>query len=133
VVGEVLRGAHLEGAYLIEGHLEGADLIEAHLERADLSGAHLEGAYLSGAHLSPDTSFQLATLRGASWKEVNLSILTLSEDQLNSTFGDASVKPPNGLTRPKFWPDTKLDLADFYEELGLWRSNPAAYISPQDR
>jgi hypothetical protein len=54
-----LRGAHLEGATLIETSFRGADLTDAHLEGADLTGADLRAANLTRANLTA------AILRGA--------------------------------------------------------------------
>jgi hypothetical protein len=40
---------------------------------------------------------------------------------------------PDSLDRPAHWPNTALDPAAFYTEWRLYKSNPAAYVPPQDR
>ncbi len=138
-----LRRANLQGfdlrvldftkARLEDAHLEGANLWDAHLEGADLRGAHLEGADLGGAHLDEKTSLTDATLRGASVREVDWSMVNISQDQVNSIFGDASVTLPPGITRPAHWPDTELDPLSFEAEYNKWRADPATYTPPKNR
>jgi uncharacterized protein YjbI with pentapeptide repeats len=64
----------------------GAILREAKLERANLAGAHLESADLTGA-------------------------VGLTQEQLDSAFGDILTVLPKGLERPAHWsaapPDTQ--------------------------
>ncbi|WP_072338101.1 MULTISPECIES: pentapeptide repeat-containing protein [unclassified Paenibacillus] len=76
--GADLRGANLRGAYLIAANLRGADL-----RGADLIGADLRDAELHGADLTES--------------------LFLTQAQLNSAKGDASVKLPPILSRPAHW------------------------------
>jgi hypothetical protein len=83
-----LSGAHLEGAALSGAHLEGANIGEAHLDGARLLGAHFEGADLEEAHLEG------ARLTGAGG---------LTQWQIDTAFGDAETKLPDGLTRPAHW------------------------------
>jgi uncharacterized protein YjbI with pentapeptide repeats len=61
---------HLELASLRGAHLEGAELIQVHLEEADLYGVHLDGAFLISAHLE-DAYLGNAVLDNAdlSWAE----------------------------------------------------------------
>ena len=97
--GAFLRGAHLEGAVLDGAHLEGAVLIEAHLEGAVLIKAHLEGAVLIKA------KFEGAILSGAHLERAGLTHTEgLTQEQLDSAFGDTATVLPEGLTRPAHWP-----------------------------
>jgi uncharacterized protein YjbI with pentapeptide repeats len=131
--GADLWGAHLEGADLRDAHLEGADLWGAHLEGAYLGDAHLEGANLGGAHLDEKTSLPAASLRGAAGRDVDWSTVNISQYQVNSMFGDASVELHRDLKRPVHWPDTKLDWQEFDNEYRKWLANPASYLPPQNR
>jgi len=131
--GTNLGGAHLDGADLGDAHLEGAILWSAHLEGTNLRSAHLDGAILWSAHLDEKTSLTDAALRGASVREVDWSMVNISQDQVNSIFGDASVTLPAGITRPAHWPDTELDPLSFEAEYNKWRVAPTTYTPPQDR
>ncbi|WP_081531392.1 pentapeptide repeat-containing protein [Rhodovulum sp. P5] len=140
--GAFLGWAHLEGANLVWARLEGANLVWAHLEGASLEGARLEGAglvvarlegaFLEGARLDNRTSFTAATLRGAAVKDVDFTPIALTQDQIDSAFGDGSTKLGN-LKRPAHWPSADLNGHEFEEEWRRYLSNPASYVPPQDR
>ena len=139
--------AHLEGAWLGKAHLEGAELDEAHLERAWLIGAHLEEAVLNAAHLQRaklarahlegawlvDASFDskwsltAATLRGAAVKFVDLSVLSLTQDQVNSLFGDDTTILPSDVTPPAWCRNSYADYEDFVE---AWNAHKKAHDIP---
>ncbi len=113
--GADLRWAHLKSAILWRAQLEGTDLRGAHLEDANLWGAHLKGAYLMGAHLEG------AHLRGARLQNTDLSSCkNLTQAQIDAAFGDGSVILPEGIKRPKHWPQGKLDDATFKTEYESW-------------
>lgn len=93
-----LRGAHLDGvifdrAILGEAHLNDADLRGANLQLADFSGANLRGANLHGANLN-----------GAKLDHADLtSTLKLTQQQIDSAWGDEGTVLPPDLSRPKSW------------------------------
>lgn len=131
-----LQEVGLEKASLTAARLEHANLKNARMQRAVLHEARLEGADLSAARFDARTSLQGAVFSEASWRDVDLSMLALSQDQINSTFGDASVTLPKGLTRPAHWPVWRLHDHDpsggptFNSERNRWRSNPSTYTPP---
>lgn len=127
--GAVLRQARMEGADLWKARMEGADLSEARMQGAVLSEARMEGADLRWARMDENTSFQAATLRGAVWKEVTVPEDTLTQAQVNETFGDASVTLP-GLTRPDHWPDWEGYPWTFQTNWQAWRDDPEGYSPP---
>ena len=88
-----LRGAHLERANLWGAHLEGAYLGEAHLDHAWLFDAHFNSAYLNDAH------FEGAFLQGAHFHDAR----GLTQDQIDTAFGNLETNLPAGLTRPAHW------------------------------
>jgi hypothetical protein len=88
-----LFSADLTGAYLQRAHLNRADLSGADLSRADLGGAYLSGAVLDGAYLSG------AVLDGADLSKAR----DLSQQQINSAFGNKETKLPPNLKRPEHW------------------------------
>ena len=131
--GADLGGAHMEDTYLWGAHMDGANMAETHLEGANLWRANLEGAYLWPVHMDDGTSLTNTTLGSASLMRIDWSELTISQDQVDSVFGDASVTLPDTVVRPAHWPNTKLSLSGFGRELKKWRADPASYTPPQDR
>ena len=57
-------------------------------------------------------------------------MVSLTQEQIDSTFGDASVTLPEGLTRPAHWPTEALDPRTYRTHRDLWRENPSAYRPP---
>jgi uncharacterized protein YjbI with pentapeptide repeats len=117
--GAFLHGAQLEGALLWSAHLEGAKLTGARLADATLGRAHLEGAYLREAYLFGanlgGAYFHGADLTGAHLERANLLGAYLhgadlreaegvSQEQIDSAYGDAETQLPEGLCRPVHWP-----------------------------
>jgi hypothetical protein len=101
--GASLHGAHLERAFLVWAHLESAGLVDAHLQGAVLCGAHLQGALLVAARLQGAT-LSKANLSKAHLERANLSTaIDLTQEQVNSAFGDEHTVLPEGLTRPAQW------------------------------
>lgn len=75
------RGAHLEGAFLVECLMNGADFSGAYLTRVALYGGRLTGASFAGAHMrgatlseirGDDTDFHDAQLDGATFSVSDL-------------------------------------------------------------
>jgi uncharacterized protein YjbI with pentapeptide repeats len=126
--------ANLSGAYLREAILAGADLRwanlnAANLQKADMTNALLEGAKLGSANLSmaklcnanlqgtvfgsnsdpkKRTDFSQAELAGADLSGTDLRFVSnLTQDQLESARGDATVKLRRGLVLPASWSAVK--------------------------
>ncbi len=140
--GAFLRSARLEGASLRQARMEGADLSWARTKGADLGWARLEGASLDWARME-GASFRWARMEGANLREarmegaavqaVNWSDTTVSQTQVQSMFGDASVILPPGLSRPAHWPVWQLPSIgknSFGGEWRKWRDDPAGYVPP---
>lgn len=135
LVNAKLRSAHIwnarmEGADLHKAHLEGADLSGARMDRADLSYSHLQGAILTDVWMNTETSLYRTDFSGVALKSVDYGTIRISQDQVNASFGDASVILPEGLDRPAHWPDWELDRFQFDDEWRSWRKNPEAYALP---
>ena len=93
-----LRGASLAGANLEDANLAKARLGGANLRAAILQGAHLRGADLQGADL------QGAHLQGAHLHYADLSeAVDLSQEQINTAYGNAETWLPEGLEPPSTW------------------------------
>lgn len=127
-----LRQAWMQGADISDSRMEGAILFCARLEGANLRQARMQGANLwrarlEGANLD-DASFVGATLRN-----IDCSWVGYSPDQITSTFGDASVILPKGVTPqspdwPAHWP--KFELNEFDTEWRKWQTSPDTYNPP---
>jgi uncharacterized protein YjbI with pentapeptide repeats len=161
--GADLSGAHLEGAELSQAFLKGADLTLSKLEAADLSFTDLEGAKISfanienenlsgadlgqadlsfsnmrgadldGARMDSDTSLIATTLSSAAMRNVDYANVPISADQVNASFGDASVILPAGIDRPAHWPDWELPSGGehaFLDEWRKWQADPEGYTPP---
>ncbi|WP_425073109.1 pentapeptide repeat-containing protein [Sagittula sp. S175] len=133
--GAFLGGARLEGANLQAARLEGAFLGGARLEGANLQAARLEWAFLGGARLEGNRSLSAAALRGAALTDLSMSDWHMTQQQLDATFGDASVtdldKAATGpLTQPDHWPKHELDFFEFSTEWRKWQADPEGYTPP---
>jgi uncharacterized protein YjbI with pentapeptide repeats len=118
-----LEGAHMAAANLnsVTAHrarFQRADLTDAwlqrglltgtHLEKADLTRARLEGAKLSGAHLEQATlteaCLESADLTRAYLQGANLAgVINVTQDQIDSAYGDGTTQLPPGITCPPHW------------------------------
>ena len=108
----------------------GADIRSAWLGFADLSGVNFWSAKIDS-----DTKFQDASLRGASFFDVDLSETDIQFHQYNKAFGDKSVKLPKSSFDgskewPTHWPTADLDMQDFQTEWRKWQANPETYTPP---
>jgi len=137
-VGVNLQGCDLSGLDFRNGKFLGAQMQGAILRRAQMQGAilidaQMEGAYLSWAQMDRSTDFSDADTTQASLKSVDLTKVPISPDQVQSMFGDGATDLPASIPRPDHWPIDDLDWKEFDDEWALWKSNPGAYVPPQDR
>ena len=151
--GAWLRGAKLNGAAPHIAQLCFANLIAARFECADLYGAQLQGALVQqadfrGADLDrarmaatfvnrvkfdDQTSLELADFSNCGFKHVDFSYSCISIDQIFSAFGDGSVLLPDGVDRPKHWPEQSFRLYgddDFTTQWRKWQEKPDSYKPP---
>ncbi|MBV8525682.1 MAG: pentapeptide repeat-containing protein [Acetobacteraceae bacterium] len=90
--------ANLKRAWLVDAHLEKTVLWDVNLENATLCGAHLQEADFGGPRFDPPD------LEGAHLEGADLSLAKgVTQAQIDHTFGDASTKLPEGVTRPARW------------------------------
>ena len=93
-----LRGVDLKGANLSSAALWFADLTGSDLKDADLTGVDLYGVNLTDVNLS-GADFRGADLSSADFSETS----GLTQDQIDSAYGNAETKLPEGLTHPPHW------------------------------
>ncbi len=139
-----LREARLEGANLGWAQLEYADLgsarmadaglYKANLRRADVRLAQMTGVSLCRAVVTGVTSAPSATFHGVLFKDVDLTGLPLSQEQIDQSYGDASVILPEGIMPPPHWPDWDMPVFDndsILTQWRFWRDCPAGYKPPR--
>ncbi len=108
-------GAHMQGGDLVEVWAVGATLSHAKISDANFHGANLRAADVSGADMS-----------GSGLTAVDLRGSNITQEQLDSAFGDASTagRLPSGLTAPDHW--SKGDLSAIwtirFEQWCAWRA-----------
>lgn len=113
--------ARMEGADLHEAWLAGAHLREVRMDRANLWGARMDGAILWDPSVNA-ISLRKAKLGGAAIKKLELrEDFELTDEQLSSVFGDASVTLPPGCSRPDHWPARVLTERAFLSRWAGWR------------
>jgi len=112
-----LGAASLKGAVLREAVLDNCILSLTQLESASLEAARLRGALFWGTRFSANTRLCGADLSGAAFKDVDLSVLQINPADLAGSFGDASVKLPDGLT-PGIFPLTSWSSQDLVKDNG---------------
>lgn len=118
-----LLGARLEGADLSYARMEGADLREARMEGAILSSARLKGAILWNVQFDSQTNFSAAVVQYAAVKSGNYGHVNVTQEQINSLFGDASVVLPDNIQRPAHWPNEDLEVDEFYYQWRAWQKS----------
>ncbi|MGP6085813.1 pentapeptide repeat-containing protein [Antarctobacter jejuensis] len=136
--GANLWEARMEGANLWQARMEGANLGQARMEGANLGQARMEGADLSGARMAATTDLTAAVVASAAVRSVDYSNVALSQEQVNSLFGDASVILPGGVLPgdpdwPEHWPTWELpDFGEhnFDDEWRKWQDDPENYPVP---
>ncbi|WP_421858937.1 pentapeptide repeat-containing protein [Oricola sp.] len=129
--GAYLGRAHMQGAYLGRAHMQGAGLREARMQGAYLGRAHMQGAVLWGAEIDTSTAFSETVSQWVSLKAVAIPPGVLTQEQINSAFGDASTGLPDDLQRPDHWPQFDMDWEEYYEEWEKWRADPDGYAPPE--
>jgi len=114
-----LSATHLEDATLNCAWMVGANLHEATMNGADLRGAKMRNTNLQGAELDgaiiKDTDIKDANLKLVWLHGVNCAgFENLSQDQLDSAFGDITTSIPKNATRP-LWPRHKITYLESFE------------------
>ena len=81
------------------------------------------------------TLFEDTVLCGTAMRRVNATSIQISQEQINSTFGDASVILPDDIPRPAHWPDWTLPIHGRHAvqtEWRKWQDNPDGYPVPKN-
>ena len=128
-----LREERLQEERLQEERLHRARLREARLQReARFQEARFQRARLHRTR--PQVSnFQDAKLDLADLCRANLSnAKNLTQEQIDSAFGDGATQLPEGLNKPSHWPTIRLNSTRGYEEWNKWREDYDNYEPPTE-
>lgn len=122
--GANLSYANFDKAYITVANFDGANLSNAQLSNADISYCSFRGADFSDAYFDEATDLTNSDFKGAALRETDLSTLTISVQQLEQMFGDATVILPHGKGPkdpewPSHWSKEELDFNDFPKQ---WRA-----------
>ena len=134
--GAELSQAKMQGAILSQAKMQGAILWQAEMQGAILEQAEMQGANLGEAQMHKSTDLRAANFSGSALKSVDCRTVPISQEQVNSSFGDGSVILPQTLTRPN-WPEEDLlynpwspETSPFHIEWRRWQADPAGYVPP---
>ena len=143
--GAVLERLNFSGVRLSFSNLFNARFIETSLiggkdEKADIFGANLNYTFWMRSSIKnldfPNSKMLNIDFSESSFQNVVFSsdCIIKSEDIfknifLNKTFGDASVILPEGMDRPKHWPNCILG-DKFEAEYKKWLEDPKSYTPP---
>lgn len=130
--GADLYRAEMQDANLFRAEMQGADLFHAEMKGAYLGGAEMQGAYLNVAEMDADTELIAAVFQGAALRVVDFTKVSISDEQLNDMFGDATVTLPggNGVESdawPEKWPKRVLEWdfdpekSEFHQAWRAWQ------------
>jgi uncharacterized protein YjbI with pentapeptide repeats len=132
MAGSTIKIAQMEWANLESTRMNDATLAYVRLDGASFREAQLEGAALECAQ-AKGTTFYRSKIAMAYVKGCDLTLARMSQAQVDSIFGDASVILSANLIRPTHWPTWSLEEegVDYFEEqLAEWRANPDNYTPP---
>jgi uncharacterized protein YjbI with pentapeptide repeats len=116
----------LPNSDLGQADLKLAQLILTDLQETFVKHIDLRGAYLVGVTFSERAGLDTVEFRGSGIRNIDLSLLSLTQDQLDEMFGDSSVTVPKGRSRPTHWPpeDAKpLSETDFKAQWRAWQKS----------
>ena len=118
-----LENTQLTGASVPIASMHNAALADAGLQGVDLQNAILVQAIFFRTEFDAETNLKDSNLTGAMFRHVDLSLLNISAEQLNTAFGDGSVTLPDHIDWPTHWPRKRLDDDEFVNQ---WRAFQAS-------
>lgn len=140
------QSAKMQGAELPRADMQGANLSWTGLQSTSLTGAHLQGAnlwhaklqtaLLAGAVFSKSTNLSDADFSNSAVKIVNFTTARVSHAQIESAFGDATTRLPDGsgpeaAAWPNHWPKQDLGTTSFLDQWEHWVEDPENHTPPE--
>lgn len=123
--------ANAQGANFGHANAQGADFGHANAQGAYFRGASAQGADFWGATFDEGTDFSATKFLLVALKS-DISMLKLTQEQVNAAFGDGFTARhlPEGLTKPDHWPDWDMEVFEFDDEWHKWQREGTAYTPP---
>lgn len=133
-----MQGTLLEITNLQHSNLSFCELDSAQFTETDMTGANFDDAELTNVNISQpvldeNASFIGTNFFGAGFHFCDLSRCSLGISQLCNALGDKTVHLPPNTPPPPHWVAEELEWSEFDYEWDLYKSDPDAYIPPQDR
>ena len=113
-----LQNIKLNYASLKDANLYDADFSNAKIGKTELNRSLLVKVKLQGINFK-----KIGSLKGACFKDLNLLNIPISQDQIDTMFGDGSVTLPESMTWPSHWPKEELSDDEFYTKWEEWKKN----------
>lgn len=82
---------------------------------------------------SVKTNFETSNLVGSCFRKTDLKNKLVNQEQLHSTFGDASVSLPDELEPPEHWPKFVMGEDEFLDQWRKWQADPENYKPPEPK
>ncbi|WP_170572403.1 pentapeptide repeat-containing protein [Ruegeria atlantica] len=113
----VFRNLALVGLYYPNSDLRLCDFTKSYISSCDFSDASFDSGFFYAARFSEskldkatflnvefdETKFTDCSMLGVFFQDCDLSDTNITQDQINASYGDASVNLPASLQRPKHW------------------------------
>ncbi len=98
-----LRMCDFTDALITDCDLSDASFVGSYFSNTTISNSNLNRANFSDIAFGETTSFKQSSLKGTLFQNCDLSQTSLTQNQLDLTYGDRSVKLPDHLRAPKHW------------------------------
>ncbi len=121
----ILRGAVMQVTSLADATITLSDFEGANLAMARLTGARIDGAFLNAT-----TELDGADLSFAGLTNLDLRTVRISQDQIDSAYGDATVRLPPYVKRPAHWPAEEIPWGQFEIRWRDWQAEQGYQPTP---
>ncbi|GLO70091.1 hypothetical protein MACH17_16080 [Phaeobacter inhibens] len=98
-----LRGCDFAGFYITGSDLSDSRFMSSDLSKATFAGTNCSSCRFQKTTLSSGSSFEKSNLTGALFHRCDLSMVDITQEQLDTSFGDKTVIVPKSLVRPLHW------------------------------
>lgn len=130
-----LYGANMRFALCWNTNFAGSEFIKTDLRATNFKSSNCGRVRFEKCQQSKETIFSNAIFEFANFRRQDLSGLALTQDQIDTSFGDASVilpggHGPNHESWPAHWATLMLGDDQFQNEWRKWQADPENYVPP---
>ena len=115
------RRAQMQGANLRSSRMTGARLEAVQLQDADFGMATMHRTYINSVELDSSTIFGSTDFQGAAMRNVDLSEVVITLEQLHEIFGDRTVLGMKFERLPRWYSNSFKDQRDFAKAWRTWQ------------